>query len=84
MKTLSTLCKGITSKHVGNFYYLNCFHSYSTKNRLVKHEKVCNDHDYCHVEMLSEDNKILTCNYGEKSMKAPIVIMLTWSVCLKK
>ena len=27
VKSLSALLRGITSKHVGDFYYLNCFHS---------------------------------------------------------
>ena len=50
---------GIASNHNGDFYCLNCFHSYSTKNRLKKHERLCNDHDDCHVKMPDEDNKIL-------------------------
>ena len=49
-ESLSTLLRVITSKHVGDFHCLNCFHSYSTKNRLEKHEKVCNDYDYCYVD----------------------------------
>ena len=51
VKSLSALLRRITSKHVGDFYCLNCFHSYSTKNKLKKHEKVSNDHDYCYIEM---------------------------------
>ena len=35
-KSLSALLRVITSKHVGDFYCLNCFHSYSTKNKLKK------------------------------------------------
>ena len=70
VKKLSVLLRGITSNHVGDFYCLNCFHSYSTENKLKKHEKVCNDHDYCYVEMPNEDNKILKYNHGEKSLKA--------------
>ena len=38
-KSLSVLLRGIASKHDGDFYYLNCFHLYSTKNK--KHERVC-------------------------------------------
>ena len=34
VKGLSRLLKGITSNHVGDFYRLNCFHSYKTKKRL--------------------------------------------------
>ena len=41
-----------TSNHDGHFYCLNCFHSYSIEQKLTKHEKVCNDHDYCYVESL--------------------------------
>ena len=29
-KKLSVLLRGVTSNHVGEFYCLNCFHSYST------------------------------------------------------
>ena len=38
MKNLSALLKGITSKHVGDFDCLNCFHAYTTKNSLEKHK----------------------------------------------
>ena len=40
VKHLSVLLKGITLRHVGDFYCINCFQSYSTKNKLKKHEKV--------------------------------------------
>ena len=59
MKSLSALLKGITSNHMGDLHCLNYFHSYNTKEKLKKHEKVCNDHVYCYVEMPDEDNKIL-------------------------
>ena len=42
--------------------------------KLKKHERVCNDHDYCYVEIPNEDNKILRYNYREKSLKAPAII----------
>ena len=84
MKSLSALLREITSKHDGDFYCLNCFHSYSIKNKLEKHEKVCNDHDYCYVEMPSEDNKILKYNHGEKSMKAPFIIYADLECLLEK
>ena len=76
--------RGITSNHNGDFYCLNCFHSYSTKNKLKKHERVCNDHDYCYVEMPDEDNKILKYNYGEKSLKAPFIIYADLECLLEK
>ena len=56
VKSVPALLRGITSNHNGDFYCLNCFHSsYSTKNKLKKNEKVCNDHDYCYVEMPNKD-----------------------------
>ena len=73
-KGLPALLRGITSNHNVDFYSLNCFHSYSTENRLKRHERVCNDHDYCHVEMPNEDNKILKYNHGEKSLKVSAII----------
>ena len=84
LKSLSALLRGIASKHDGDFYCLNCFHSYSTKNKLKKHERVCYDHDYCYVEMPNEYNKILKYNYGKKSTKAPAIYVMTLSVYLKK
>ena len=44
VKSLSALLRGVTSKHDGDFYCLNCFHLYRTKNKLKKHERVCYDH----------------------------------------
>ena len=40
IKNISGLLRGITSNHDGDFYYLNCFHSYTTKRKLKKHEIV--------------------------------------------
>ena len=41
LKTLSTLLRGITSKHHGDFYCLNCLDSFRTENKLKSHEKLC-------------------------------------------
>ena len=67
VKNLFALLTGITSKHVGDFYCLNFFHSYSAENKLKKHKNVCGNHDYYHQEMPKEDNKKLEFNNGEKS-----------------
>ena len=72
VKSLSALFKGVTSKHKGDFYCLNCFQSYATERELKKQKKVSQNHDYCYVEMSEEDNKILKYNHGEKSMKADL------------
>ena len=72
VKKLSALFKGITSNHKGDFYCLNCFHSFRTKYKRKKHKNVCKNNDYCYVEMPKEDNEILKYNHGEKSMKVEI------------
>ena len=48
VKGISALFRGITSNNHGDFYYLNCLHSYRTKGKLEEYKKVCNDHDYCY------------------------------------
>ena len=84
VKSLSSLLSGITSNRNGDFYCLNCFHSYSTKNKLKKHERVSYDHDYCYVQMPYEDNKILKYNHGEKSLRAPFMIYADLKCLLEK
>ena len=74
VKKLSALLKGTTSKHDGDFYCLNCFSSFGTKNALEKLENGSKDHDYCYVEMPDKDNNILKYNLGEKCMKVPFAI----------
>ena len=41
VKKLSALLRGIASNNNGDFYCLNCFHSYSTKNALKEHDGIC-------------------------------------------
>ena len=81
---LSGLLRGITSNHKEDFYCLNCFHAYTTKNKLETHEKICENHDYCHVEMPNEDNKIIKYNQGEKSIKSPFIIYADLECLLEK
>ena len=84
VKKLSAILRGITSKHNGDFYCLNCFHSFGTKNKLKKHRNVCEDHDYCYVKMPKGDNKILKYNHGENSMKVPFIIYADLEYLLEK
>ena len=74
IRSLSRLFRGITSNHDGDFYCLNCLHSFRTDNALKKHERLCENNDYCSVEMPTKLNKILKYNHGEKSLKTPFVI----------
>ena len=83
VKSLSALFRGITSTNNGDFYCLNCFHSYRTLNKLKKHERVCNNHDYCRIDMPEEHEKIKYLP-GEKSLKAPFIICADLECLLKK
>ena len=84
VKNLSGLLRGITSNHAGDFYCLNCFCAYSTKNKFEAHKKRCENHDYCHVEMPTKGNNIIKYNHGEKSMKLPFVIYADLECLLEK
>ena len=64
--SLSRLLRGITSNHIGDFYCLGCLHSFPASNVLKKHERLCDNHDYCHLKMPTEENEILKYNHGEK------------------
>ena len=74
VKNLSGLLRRITSTHKEDFYCLNCFRSYRTRNKLEAHKKNCENHNYCNVEMPIKDNNIIKYNQGEKSIKLPFVI----------
>ena len=84
VNNLSGLLRGITSNHCGDFYSLNCFHSYRTKNKLEAHKKICENHDYCHVEMPIKGNNTIKYNHGEKSMKLTFVIYADLECLLEK
>ena len=84
VKNLSRLLRGITSNHDGDFYYLNCFHSYRTKNKLDAHKKICENHEYCHIEMPTKDNNIIKYNQGEKSIKLSFIVYADLECLLEK
>ena len=66
IKNISGLLRRITSNHNGDFYCLNCLHSYRTKSKLKKHEKICKNHDFCYLKMPDVDNNILESKPGKK------------------
>ena len=84
VKSLSGLLTGITSNHKEGFYCLNCFHSYRTKNKLEAHKKICENRDYCRVEMPTKDNNVIKYNHGEKSIKLPFVVYADLECLLEK
>ena len=84
IKNISGLLRGITSNHNGDFYCLNCFHPYTTKRKLKKHERVCKNHDFCDIVITDEDNRILKYKPGKKSLKVPFIIYADLECLLKK
>ena len=73
-KKLFALLRGITSKTKGNFYCLNCLHSFRTKKKSKCHKKACKNKGFCNIIMPSEDTKILESDQYQKSSKATFVI----------
>ena len=59
IKKLAALLRGITFKHHGDFYCLNCLHSFATEKKLELQKKVCENKDFCNVIMPSKDTKKL-------------------------
>ena len=84
VKSLSGLLTGITSNHKEDFCCLNCFHSYRTKNKLEAHKKICENRDYCRVEMPTKDNNTIKYNHGEKSIKLPFIVYADLECLLEK
>ena len=81
---MSALLTKITGNNNGDFYCLNCFRSYTTGNKLKKHVRICENHDYCYVEMPKEHSKILQYNHGENSMQVPFIIYADLQSLLEK
>ena len=54
------------------------------RKKLKKHEKISKCHDFCHVKMPDENNKILKNNPGEKSLKPPFIIYADFECLLQK
>ena len=52
LTNLSALLPKKSSNHDGDFYCLNCFNSYTTKNKFKEHEEICNNHDSCNIKKL--------------------------------
>ena len=84
MKNLPALLYGITSKHKGDFYCLNCLHSFKTENKLKSDEKVCKNKGFCGILMSSEKDNILQFNKCMKSHKMPFNIYADIKSLIKK
>ena len=51
VKKQSALLRGIPSKDHGDFYCLNCFHSFAAENKLQSPQRVCENIDFCKIIM---------------------------------
>ena len=71
IRSLPRLFRGITSNNNGDFYCFGCLHSFRTDNKFKRHKRLCDNHDYCHIEMPTRDNNTLKYNHGGKSLKLP-------------
>ena len=84
VQKLSALSIGITSKNKGDFYFLNCLHSFRIRNKLESHKKVCENKDFCNIVMPSADTKILDFNQYQKHDKAPFIIYADLECLIEK
>ena len=84
VKRLSSLLRGVTSKHHGDFYCLNCLHSFTIENKFKSHEKICKTKDFCGIVMPSEKNNILEFNQYMKLDKMPYIIYADIESSIKK
>ena len=78
------MASSCSKKKILETFIAYCFHSHSAKDKLEEHEKVCEDHNYCCVEMPKEGSKILRYNHEEKYIKAPFIIYPDLESLLKK
>ena len=84
LKKLSELLHGITSRHKGDFYCLNCLHSFRTENKCKSHEKVCKNKDFCGIAMPSEKDNIFEFNQYMISDKMSYIIYADIESLIKK
>ena len=84
VKKLSALLHGITSKHKGDFYCLNCLHFFRTENELKSHEKVCIKEVFYGIVIPSQNDNILQYNKYMKSDKMSYIIYTDLEPLIKK
>ena len=63
---------------------MGCLNSFHTDNVLKKHKRLCDNNDYCYIEMLEEGKNLLRYLPGEKSLKAPFTIYFDFECLLIK
>ena len=62
------------SKYYSDFYCLDCLLSLEQKANLNRIEKLCENEDFCHEFVPSEDIKVLEFIQNQKSARASVII----------
>ena len=57
IKSIPALLPGLSSTHNGDYYCLNCFHSYRTEEKLKAHEELYINNNFGLIKMPTEDEK---------------------------
>lgn len=73
VKSISRLLQRISSKHKGDYSCLGCFNSYRTKEKLIKHDRLCRNPDYCAITFTKEKYKYY--KYDIKNFMVPFIII---------
>ena len=84
VKKLSTLLRGITSKHHGEFYCQNFFYSFAAENKLQSHRTACENKDFWNKNMPSKDTKVLGFNQYQKSDQPQFIIYADLECIIEK
>ena len=71
-------------KNNGDFYCLNCLHSFRIENKLKSYEKVRKSKIFCEIVLPSQKNKILEFNQCMKSDKMLYIIYTDIESLIKK
>ena len=51
VKRIPPLLRGVSSTHDGDYYCLNCFHSYRTEEKLKAHEELCANNNFALIKI---------------------------------
>ena len=81
---LSALFKEKWSNGKGGLNCLNCFNSYTTENKLKKHEEICNNYDSNHIEMPKQTEKNIKIHLWRKFVKSTICNLSWFRMFIKK
>ena len=65
-RPIRRLFRGVTGNNYGDFYCFGCLHLFRTDSARKRHERLCGNNDYCHVEIPTKDDKKFKYNDGEK------------------